>query len=146
MHFVPDLVNKTDLPGLVGDVRLRGQAFATCDDVHIIVDLYAASSGDILLQERWIIGPEHMSKTAKIHGAGLDCKLVLPLSTYRPDTRHVKLHVRVESTRQEAADGGLSEPRPGLGLAPSGAVLGESIIELGAEQRGKVPMRPLDKR
>src|SRR5262249_40445405 len=84
-RFVTDVINNTNLPGLVGRVRLRGQGFATCDDVQIIVDLYAATSNDQIApvpEERWIIGPDSLSNTAKKHGAGLDCELFLPLATY----------------------------------------------------------------
>jgi hypothetical protein len=150
VRFVPDLVKKMNTPSLVGEVRLRGQGFATRDDLQIIVDLYAVFEGDIVPHERWIIGPDHLSKAAKEGEAGLDCKIVLPVSRYSPDLRLAKVRVRVASTREEAADAGLLEPelRSRVLPAPWGRVLGESMIDLRAEQRGMVPPpapRPLDK-
>src|SRR5262249_36266242 len=145
VRFVPDLVNKTDMPALVGEVRLRGQGFGTCDDLQVIVDLYTVVSGDVVPHERWIIGPEQLSKTAKKDPAGLDCQIVLPLARHSPDPRYAKLRVRVASTREEATDAGRPEQGPGMSTlpAPWGRVLAESIIEInhrdGAERPGMVP-------
>src|SRR5262245_58476613 len=153
VRFVPDFVKQTTTPSLVGEVRLRGQGFATRDDLQIILDLYAIFDGDIVPHERWIIGPDHLSKPAKEGEAGLDCKIVLPLSRYSPNVRLAKLRVRVTSAREEAADAGQLEPelRNRVLPTPWGKVLGESIIEIhtrdGAEERmvPPPPPRPLDK-
>src|SRR5262249_16702593 len=131
VRFVPDVITKTKLPGLAGQVRLRGQGFATCDNVQIIVDLYATTPKDqVVPEERWVIGPGTLSKTAKKHGAGLDCDLFLPLATYKPDARKVKICVRVEATSSHE-----SEPAPGIFVpppvpAPTGAILSEAVNEV----------------
>jgi hypothetical protein len=131
VRFVPDVITKTKLPGLVGQVRLRGQGFATCDDVQIIVDLYATPAKDqVVPEERWIIGPGTLSKTAKKHGAGLDCDLFLPLATYKADARKVKICVRVESTSPPQSEPALRVSRPPPVNAPSGAILSEAVIEV----------------